>query len=99
MDFEWDPRKDAQNQTKHGVSFDEASSVFGDRLAMTGLDDKHSHNELREITIGLSHRGRLLVVTHTERHERTRIINARQATPRERRFFEENAGHGNGRPG
>jgi uncharacterized DUF497 family protein len=89
MEFEWDPRKDAANQRKHEVGLREATTVFGDPLATTFLDPEHSISEQRYLTIGSSVRGRLLVVAHTERGGAIRIINARPATPRERRFYEE----------
>jgi hypothetical protein len=89
MEFEWDPRKDAANQRKHKVGFREATTVFGDPLATTFLDPEHSISERRYLTIGSSLTGRLLVVAHTERGGAIRIISARPATPRERRFYEE----------
>lgn len=89
MEFEWDPRKDAANQRKHGVGFREATTVFGDPLATTFSDSEHSISERRLLTIGTSVSGWLLVVVHTEREETIRIISARPATARERRFYEE----------
>jgi uncharacterized DUF497 family protein len=86
--FEWDPAKAARNLAKHGVSFDEASTVFGDPLAGTIVDPRHSGEEPRFITIGLSTRQRLIVVAHAEREDRIRIISARRATRRERRSYE-----------
>lgn len=88
MEFEWDPRKAAANERKHDVPFQEAVTVFGDPLAITFEDPDHSMNEKRYITFGLSKQERLLVVSHTERGERTRIINARQLTRKERRIYE-----------
>lgn len=88
MHFEWDPAKAAQNLSKHGVSFDEASTVFGDPLAGTILDPRHSDDEPRFVTIGLSRSRRLIIVAHTEREDRIRIISARRATRRERRTYE-----------
>lgn len=88
MQFEWDARKAAQNLVKHGVPFDEASTVFGDPLAGTILDPRHSSDELRFVTIGLSARERLIVVAHAERNDRIRIISARRATRREKRKYE-----------
>lgn len=88
MQFEWDAQKAAQNLVKHGVSFDEASTVFGDPLAGTILDPRHSSDELRFVTIGLSVSQRLIVVAHAERDDRIRIISARRATRRERRKYE-----------
>ncbi len=91
MDFEWNPQKAEINSKKHGVSFEEASSVFGDTLSVTYPDPKHSINEERFIMIGLSDRQRVLVISHMYRGETVRIISARPATKRERRFYE----HGN----
>jgi uncharacterized DUF497 family protein len=87
--FEWDDKKAGQNKAKHGVSFDEASSVFGDPLAITIADPLHSEDEERFITLGHSHRGRLLVIIFVERRDNIRIISARLATRRERRHYEE----------
>jgi uncharacterized DUF497 family protein len=89
MEFEWDPRKDAANQRKHAVGFREATTVFGDPLATTFPDSEHSIVEQRFLTIGASVSDRLLVVVHTEHEETIRIVSARPATPRERRFYEE----------
>lgn len=88
MQFEWDAEKAAANLAKHGVPFDEASTVFGDPLAGTVLDPRHSTEELRFVTIGLSTTHRLLVVAHSDRDDRVRIISARRATRRERREYE-----------
>ena len=73
---------------KHGVSFDEASTVFGDPLAGTIVDPQHSGDEARFVTIGLSTSRRLITVAHAERGDRIRIISARRATRRERRKYE-----------
>jgi len=89
MEFEWDPDKADRNVTKHGVSFHEAATVFGDPLAITYFDPDHSEQEDRYLTFGHSDMGRLLVVSHTDREDRTRIISARQATTRERKAYEE----------
>lgn len=89
MQFEWDPRKDAANRRKHGLGFREATTVFGDPLATTFSDSEHSLSEQRFLTIGASVSDRLLVVVHTEREEIIRIVSARPATARERRFYEE----------
>ena len=89
MQFEWDSRKDKKNLHKHGVSFQEASSVFYDTLAVTGTDPDHSEGEERLVTFGMSSSGRLLVVAHTERGDVIRIISARVATQHERRIYEE----------
>jgi uncharacterized DUF497 family protein len=71
------------------VTFEEAATVFDDPLAETYGDPDHSRSELREITRGHSHRGRLLIVAHAERNGRVRIVSARRATARERRHHEE----------
>ena len=89
MEFEWDERKAAANLKKHGVSFHEAGTVFGDTMAITFHDPDHSETEQRFLTFGLSRFGRLLVVTHTDRGGRTRIISARVMTNRERIIYEE----------
>jgi uncharacterized DUF497 family protein len=89
VDFEWDSDKAASNVRKHKVSFDEAATVFGDPLSGTFEDPDHSIEEDRWITIGTSVRGRVLVVSHTNRGDRIRIISARRATPRERKAYEE----------
>jgi len=89
MRFQWDPTKARKNLDKHGVSFDEAASVFHDPLAATGADPDHSEGEERMVTFGLSSAGRLLVVAHTERGDAIRIISARVATQHERRIYEE----------
>ena len=83
MNFEWDPAKAASNLAKHGVSFDEASTVFRDFGGLTIYDPVHSDTEDRYLTIGLSTRGRLLVVCHTDRDGRTRLIGARKANRHE----------------
>jgi uncharacterized DUF497 family protein len=88
MQFEWDPKKAKQNLTKHGVSFDEAVTVFYDPLSATFDDPDHSENEQRYITIGFSSQGRLLVVAHAERGGNIRIISARCATAHERKKHE-----------
>jgi uncharacterized DUF497 family protein len=89
MQFEWDPEKDQENQAKHRVSFDEASTVFGDPLAITIVDPDHSVDEKRMLTTGHSDRQRLIIVAHTDRDERIRIISARDVTAAERRNYEE----------
>ncbi len=87
--FEWDPNKAAQNLTKHGVTFEEAISVFTDPMFITVVDDEHSIDEERYITIGLSAQGQLLIIAHTDREDRIRIISARKATKREEQFYVE----------
>lgn len=90
MSFEWEPAKAAENLRKHrGVTFEEASTVFDDPFAVTMSDPEHSEGEERYLKLGYSTRQRLLVVSYTERQERTRIISARQATRTERRIYEE----------
>ncbi len=89
MRFEWDKRKAAGNQRKHGVSFEEACTVFSDRLAVTGSDPDHSAGEPRWLTFGVSFRGRLLVVSHSDEGDIIRIISARLATRPERNVYEE----------
>ena len=89
MDFDWDSAKADANVRKHGVSFEEAASVFGDQLAVTFDDPDHSRTEQRFLTFGHSHRQRLLVVAHTWPPPVTRIISARPATGPERRIYEE----------
>jgi uncharacterized DUF497 family protein len=88
MEFEWDEGKAASNESKHGVAFTEAMTVFGDPLSLTGYDPDHSDGEDRFITMGLSVDGRLLIVSHTDREERIRIISARVATKAERKDYE-----------
>jgi uncharacterized protein len=87
--FEWDTEKAAANAEKHGVTFDEASTVFGDPLAILIPDPDHSVAKERYVLLGMSSRHRLLVVAHAERPPRTRMISARRATRKERRTYEE----------
>ncbi|RPJ54831.1 MAG: BrnT family toxin [Acidobacteria bacterium] len=89
MDFEWDPEKADANERKHKVAFSEASTVFGDPLAVTFSDPDHSLDEYRFLTFGVSRTGRLLVVSHAEREGRVRIISVRQAKRRERKIYED----------
>ena len=88
MKFTWDPAKAAQNLIDHGVSFDAATTVFGDALAATIPDPDHSIGEERLITMGQSSTGKLLVVSHIEEGDTIRIISARRATSHERRDYE-----------
>lgn len=88
MEFEWDERKAQRNLRKHGISFHEAATVFGNPLAVTFLDPDHSEEEGRCVTFGLSQLNRVLVVAHTERGRTTRIISARLMTRKERRIYE-----------
>lgn len=91
MRFEWDEKKAKANLTKHGISFLEAITVFGDLSAKMFYDDEHSANEIREFIIGFSKSNRLLVVYFTERENRKlRIISARKPTNIERKDYEEN---------
>jgi len=87
--FEWELKKAMRNIKIHGVSFDEASTVFRDPLSRTIDDPLHSEDEERFVLIGQSERGRLLVVVHTERGDRIRIISARSATNKEKLKYEE----------
>lgn len=89
MEFEWDPKKADTNKRKHRVTFQEGTSVFGDPLAITFADPDHSEDEERCITFGLSTQRRLLVVSHADRGNRTRIISARLMTRKERKIYEE----------
>lgn len=88
LEFEWHAEKAASNERKHGITFEEAMTVFADPLAVIFDDDEHSAEELREIID--SAKGRLLLVSFTERGKAVRIISARRATRRERRDYEEN---------
>ena len=85
----WDRRKAAANLNKHGVSFEEASTVFADVLSSLIADPLHSENEARFILLGMSISQRLLVVVHTEQEDAIRIISARRATPYERKQYEQ----------
>lgn len=89
MDFEWDEAKARANIKKHGVSFNEAVTGFGDALSATFSDPDHSVGEARFITMCTTVKGLLLVVAHTDRGDKVRIISARKATRSERRFYEE----------
>ena len=89
MEFEWDSPKAAVNLRKHGVSFDEAATVFLDRLAVSGSDPDHSVDESRYITFGMSSLGKLLAVSHTYRPGGIRIISARRVARAERNIYEE----------
>lgn len=89
LSFERDARKAKSNLAKHGVSFEEASTVFGDPWSLTIPDPAHSEVEERAIVLGQSHRRNLLVVVHTERGDNVRIISARRAGQRERKTYEE----------
>ena len=90
MKFEWDPRKARENIRNHGVSFEEAITVFADWESVTIPDSEHSIDEERWVVLGRSNRGNLLVVPHTERGEYIRIISAWHANARQRRQYEKN---------
>jgi uncharacterized protein len=87
LEFEWDPQKAESNQAKHGVSFEEAMTVFGDPLGRLVDDPEHSQNDERFVVFGRSGAGRLLAVMHTERGAALRIISAREMTPKERKQY------------
>lgn len=87
--FEWDPVKAESNVRKHHVTFDEASTVFGDPLNLVMADPDHSRDEERYLLLGMSNRRRLLVVAFAERPPRTRLISARRTIRQERRLYEE----------
>jgi uncharacterized protein len=89
LKFEWDPNKAKKNKKKHGMSFDEAATVFFDPLSMNYEDPDHSYEENRYIIIGLSNFGRLLFVSHVERGDIIRIISARELTRKERKQYEQ----------
>jgi hypothetical protein len=89
MKFEWDPEKARSNLRKHKVSFVEAATALKDPMAATGRDPDHSMGEERFITFGVSERGKLLVVAHTEKDDTLRIISARVASKKERKIYEE----------
>lgn len=95
--FEWDAAKAVTNVTDHGVTFEEALTVFADSLARIFADPDHSADEMREIIIGQSTQARLIVVAFIERDDRLRIISARETTARERRDYEENTPKSEGR--
>ena len=88
MEFEWDKSKAASNLSKHGVSFDEAQTVFDDTLYIDFYDPDHSYNEHRYIIVGQSAQNRLLVISYTERGNVIRLISARKATRKERETYE-----------
>ena len=89
LTFEWDEKKADENLKKHGVSFDEAKTVFNDPFSVTIYDPDHSNDEQRYIDIGLSLKGRLIVVSYCERGETIRLISSRKATRKEQRYYEE----------
>ena len=89
LTFEWDEAKDEVNQHKHGVSFDEAKTVFNDPRSLTIHGAEHSDDEDRFLDVGMSARGRVLVVSYTERGKNIRIISCRKATKSERKTYEQ----------
>lgn len=89
MEFEWDEKKAAANLARHGVSFDEAKSVFDDPVYVDFYDPDHSYAEHRYIIVGESQRGRLLIVSYTERGDLLRLVSAREVTRGEREAYEE----------
>jgi uncharacterized protein len=89
MKFEWDQDKAVSNFSNHGVSFDEAKTVFNDPLYVDFFDPDHSYNERRYIIIGQSIDNRLLLVAYTEREDAIRLVSAREATRKERKNYEE----------
>jgi uncharacterized DUF497 family protein len=89
MEFEWDAKKAKYNLRKHGVSFEEASSVFSDLFAAYYYDPDHSANENRFLMIGTSSQGQLLHIAFADRGHRIRIISARRPTKREKKLYEE----------
>ena len=91
MKFEWDLQKAAKNLAKHGVSFEDAATVFGDPLGRIESDPRHSLSEERFVLVGLSRGQRFLAVMFADRRDAIRLISARRATRRERREYEERA--------
>ncbi|MEA5532577.1 BrnT family toxin [Crocosphaera sp. XPORK-15E] len=88
LEFEWDEKKAKANQTKHGISFEEASTVFDDPLSINFDDPDHSTGENRYLIIGLSDQGKFLFVSYTDRNNKIRLISARLVTPKEKRYYE-----------
>ena len=89
MKFEWDLVKADANEGKHGITFDEATTVFGDVLSVSGRDLEHSVGESRFVTFGLSSQGRVLVASHTDRGGVLRSTSARPAIRKEKRIYEQ----------
>ena len=87
--FNWDANKAIRNLRKHGVTFEEAATIFDDPMFITLIDDEHSVDEERYITIGVSRQHRLMIVAHTDRGGKIRIISAREATKKEKQFYVE----------
>ncbi len=89
MRFDWDDNKAASNISKHGVSFEEAKTIFEDPLYVDFYDPKYSHDEDRYLIVGESKQGRLLIASYTERENFIRLISAREVTRNEREVYEE----------
>ena len=89
MEFEWDENKAARNCSKHGISFDEAKTVFDDPLYIDFYDPDHSEDEARYLIVGASNRRRLLIVSYTHRGDSIRLISSREVTRSEREAYEE----------
>jgi uncharacterized protein len=89
MKYEWDENKATANLSKHGVTFEEAKTVFNDSLFVDFYDPDHSYGEHRYILIGESHQGRLLFISYMERNDVIRLISAREATQLERKAYEQ----------
>ena len=89
LQFEWDPEKAKANLKKHNIGFEEASTIFEDPQFISFLDEEHSAEEERQITIGLSNKTRLLMAAHTQRKQHIRIVSARKATKNEEKFYNE----------
>lgn len=89
MEFEWDEKKSIENNLKHGVTFDEAKTVFKDAFSITILDPDHSDDETRYLDLGYSDQGRLLIVVYTQRGDHIRLISSRLATNVERKTYEQ----------
>ncbi len=89
LNFEWDAEKAEANLKRHSISFEECTTIFSDPLSVTISDPDHSIGENRYIDIGHSARGRILLVVYTEREDNIRIISCREATRRERGYYEE----------
>ena len=88
IEFQWDKEKASQNLKKHEVLFEEATTAFYDPLSITIVDKEHSLEENRFILLGLSNQGRLLVISHSDRGDKIRLISARLATSKERKYYE-----------
>lgn len=88
MDFEWDEEKNRQNIAKHGVSFEQAKTIF-DRFTVDIIDDRFHYGEIREVSLGMIENAVILVVAHTDRNGVCRIISARPALRKEKIFYEE----------